>query len=30
MTICNTGKFASPGNGTALGVVRKLHHLNKL
>ncbi len=24
MTICNTGKLATPGDGTALGIVREL------
>jgi S-methyl-5-thioribose-1-phosphate isomerase len=30
MTICNTGKLACAGYGTALGVVRALHELEKL
>lgn len=33
LTICNTGKLAIPGIGTAFGVIRELHHrgfLNKL
>lgn len=28
--ICNTGTLATAGYGTALGIVRKLHELNKL
>lgn len=30
LTICNTGKLAVPGIGTALGLVRKIHAENKL
>lgn len=30
LTHCNTGSLASGGYGTALGVVRSLHHLGKL
>lgn len=30
LTICNTGKLATGGVGTALGVVRELHKRNKL
>lgn len=30
LTHCNTGSLATAGYGTALGVVRKLHELNRL
>jgi 5-methylthioribose kinase len=30
LTICNTGSLATAGYGTALGVVRALHELNRL
>ncbi len=30
MTICNTGKLATPGDGTALGIVRELERRGKL
>ena len=30
LTICNTGKLATGGVGTALGVVRELHRRGKL
>lgn len=30
LTICNTGKLATPGRGTALGIVRELHKRGKL
>lgn len=30
LTICNTGKLATPGDGTALGVVRELHKRGRL
>lgn len=30
MTICNTGALATPGVGTALGVIRRAHSLGKL
>lgn len=30
LTHCNTGSLATAGYGTALGVVRKLHEMNKL
>lgn len=30
LTICNTGKLATPGDGTALGIVRELHRRGRL
>lgn len=30
LTHCNTGSLATAGYGTALGVIRSLHGLNKL
>jgi methylthioribose-1-phosphate isomerase len=30
LTHCNTGSLATAGYGTALGVIRKLHEINKL
>jgi len=30
LTICNTGKLAMPGDGTALGIVREISRKNKL
>ena len=30
LTICNTGKLATPGDGTALGIVRELLRRGKL
>lgn len=30
MTICNTGSLATPGVGTALGVIREAHRLGKV
>ena len=30
LTICNTGKLATPGPGTALGIVRELHARGRL
>ena len=30
LTHCNTGSLATAGYGTALGVVRRLHELNRL
>jgi len=30
MTVCNTGKLATPGIGTALGIVRVLLEQNRL
>lgn len=30
LTICNTGKLATGGDGTALGAVRELHRRGKL
>jgi 5-methylthioribose kinase len=30
LTICNTGKLAMPGNGTALGIIREIAKRNKL
>ncbi len=30
LTICNTGKLATPGEGTALGIIREIHRRNRL
>ena len=30
LTICNTGKLATPGDGTALGIIREIHRRNRL
>lgn len=30
LTICNTGHFATAGYGTALGIIRRLHELDKI
>lgn len=30
LTICNTGKLAMPGVGTALGIIREIHNRGKL
>lgn len=30
LTICNTGKLATPGDGTALGIIREIHRRNQL